>query len=189
MKNTVFLFFVLVLSSCNSLLLRMNGMRNPEKPVALEEVISFAQSIGIDTSRILFWTSSDAKAKFWRKFNYIPDLYVFDSNGNWLPYRDNAACNAAGFSLAKEFCNYTFSSPDSSEQVEYYLSNLRKSDSSVVTSILPPGKSYTILIAWGRFLGPVAKEHLPKWQEDLLQNTDCVFQHYFVCFDRIKRQQ
>lgn len=179
----------MILIGCGNLAYRMAGMRDPQEPVPQSKLMEFANKTGIDTNRVLFWTSSEAKTSFLQKHGYLPDLYVFDKWGNWLPYRENASCNAAGFNLAAEFCHFKFSSPDTTDPVGYYLSHLRRSDSTVVGLTGASDRDYTILISWARFAGKTVREHLPRWQEELDKNKECSFQVYYVCFDRVKRQQ
>lgn len=189
MKKLALFSLIVLTTACNPVLFLMDGIRNPRTRVSQEKIIRFATEAGIDTARIVFWTSAEAKTAFWQKHNYTPDLNVYNSNGFFLPYRDTSACNAAGFSLARELCQYPFGSPDTSDQLAYYLSSIRKSDGTPLASTLRPGQDYTVLISWARFVGNPIKTHLPDWQKDLERIQDCSVDYYYICFDRLKRKR
>lgn len=168
-------------------MLRLNGMRNPNKPVPQEKLIQFAAESGFDSSRILYWNSREAKTDFIRRHDYVPDIYVYNRDGHWVPYRNKEACNAEGFNLARELCAFEFEAPDTTDRLDYYLSGLRRADGRGLQVDLPARAKYTLLITWARYLGKVTRDHIIPWQQALQSQTGCEVDYYYVCFDRVAK--
>lgn len=159
------LFFTLLvtiisLSSCNYVVKKAYGIKKPriESEASMKKA---AMKFGMDTTNI--WTN--ASGDFFKNLNGkgLPDIDVFDANGNYIEYRDtDTSCNAGLFGFI----------PDLDPTKTYRKTGLKKlnEETEKYRDVkgnkvkVKDGADFYLLVYWASWTGKLNKDHVAEWE-------------------------
>lgn len=174
MKIWIFAIFMLLLnSSCQSILMKMYGVKDPE----IENENSIKKSAlkyQLDTTNIVSINSND----FLYELNgrSIPDAAIYDSKGNYIEYRaSDTSCNAGLFEFIPNLStNNSYNKPDSAK-LEVELKKILDLKGNLIKNqdaILKGNADFYVLIYWTVWTGKLNKDHVKIWEDAAKNNKN-----------------
>lgn len=168
-KLFVFLFALLLLSSCRFVMMKMYGIKNPgvENEKSIRKT---ALKYGLDTAALVTINAADFGPTI-KQISGIPDAALFDSAGRYIEYRQSdTACNAGLFGFIpglspKGNYNYTDKTTLSTE-----LKTLRTLKGQPLAEGIEGKADFYLLIYWTAYAGRLNKDHVKVWQDLAAQN-------------------
>ncbi len=181
MKRIFLLFASLAfLCNCTFILKKMYGIKDPR--VENEKSIKKkALKFGLDTSNIVTVNAKDF-SQTRREYRQVPDAAIFDSNGNYIEYRQtDTSCNAGLFGFIPALnitSNYNKPLKNS------LTSELEKYRDLKGQKLKPVSKAdFYILIYWVVYAGKLNKDHVKAWEDLAGENKNCTIKVIKVNLD------
>ena len=150
-------------------MLKLYGFKSLE--IENEETIKEkAAKFKLDTTNIVVVSSLN----FPRVFSSIgiPDGAIYDSNGNYIEYRENKeSCNADLFQFITELNLKTKYNYSQKPNLNQELSKFRNLNGNPLNEVEPA--DYYVLLYWTVWTGRLNKDHVKVWEDLAKQNTNC----------------
>lgn len=112
----------------------------------------------------------------------VPEVLIFDRDGNYIPYGDEWACNAGAFGFIENLNDTTF-----------YLSTDRAHLDGLPFSLhtlagdslgMPPtAADFHVFVFWAKFTGRLNKNHVKVWENQATQNIATNVRLYKINLD------
>jgi len=172
MRILLLLALIVILSSCNRILSRALGVRNPriETEASIQK---FCKKQGIDANRVLLVKTVKIVESFYANLNTD---YLFDKNGYALSYSesfDDKSCGGNILTTVQSIPSLSYITRDSSNIFENH-----KKTWMPLTDTLSPVKTnyadadYTVVIYWNMFSGsPNHRKRIESVKEYIKMNT------------------
>lgn len=180
MRKTLFVFItILLLAGCQPIIKMLYGIKKPdvENEISIKKL---AHRLELDTSDIVTVNSKDFFTVL--KEQGIPDGAIFDSNGEYIEYRQtDSSCNAGLFtfipelSLGKEY-NKTHKTDLNTEFKKFR--DLKGNEIAVSDHA-----DFYLLIYWTIWTGRLNKDHVKAWEDLAKKNTNCTIKIIKVNLD------
>lgn len=173
MKNYKLFFSTILLglflSSCSPIMKMLYGIKDPkvENEASLSKYMK-KKDIYSDNVYTLDFESYQKALKLIN--NKLPEVMIFDTQGNYIPYGDEWACNAGAFNFIEELndtTDYSISNKTSIEELSSKLRNLKGEKVKVVNE----NENFYVFIFWAKFTGKLNKDHVKVWEEQANQNN------------------
>lgn len=170
MKRTILILCsLLLLASCNPVLMKMYGIKNP----AIENEKSITEKTlkyGMDTTNIVTVDSKYFLQTLQGK--RIPDAEIYDRQGNFIEYKQtDTSCNAGLFQFIPDMnLENIYFKPNSSvlnEQLEKFK-NLQGNNLQAVEQA-----DFYLLIYYAVWTGKLNKDHVKIWEDLARDNKNC----------------
>lgn len=182
----VSLILLAFLPSCKTFILKsLYGIKKP-KVESERSILKYASKKGLLQDNIFTLTQDDWT---WAVQNIsfaksIPDIMVFDKNGNLLKYREESQCNAKAFSflssLTKE-SKFEYDSLVTMKDLTIKLKDLKGNNTSFTIN---DSTDYYVFIFWAVWIGRLNKDHVKEWETDAHNNNNCSIKVVKVNMDR-----
>lgn len=179
MKNLLFLFYISHLTSCQTILKTIYGIKDPEIENQ-KSIVKKAIQFNFDTTNILTVNGSDFLEVF--KGKSIPDGAVYDRNGKYIEYKStDSSCNAGLFQFIPSLNpSKKYNQPDSSNLESLFL-KLRDLYGNQVKA--PDSADYYLIIYWTVWTGKLNKDHVKIWEDLAIKNSNSKIRVYKVNLD------
>jgi len=178
---------LIFLSGCTSVLKILYGVKKP-KVESEKSILKYAAKKGLLLDNMYAFSEEDW---IWAIKNIsfakaIPDIMVFNKDGNLLKYREESQCNAKAFSfissLTKEIMfNYEY---DPSLKMNDLTSKLKDLKGNAVSFPVNDSTDFYVFIFWARWLGRLNKDHVKVWEKEALQNKNCSIKVFKINMDQ-----
>ncbi|MBK7817764.1 MAG: hypothetical protein IPJ60_09575 [Sphingobacteriaceae bacterium] len=180
MKKLISLTVILVcLTSCQAIMKKMYGIKDPD--IENERTIKKAATkYKLDPANIVTVTSDAFLKELSGKS--IPDVAVFDSNGNYIEYRvTDTSCNAGLFKFI----------PELNLKGNYNKTGLTNLQAELIKFRDLVGKSvgtsekadFYLHIYWTVWTGKLNKDHVKIWEDLAVNNKNCKIKTLTVNLD------
>lgn len=169
LKNYFLPVLIMTLSACQPIMFKIYGIKKPEIENA-ESIIKKAEKFNLDTSNIVTVNSKDF---LWvLKYQGIPDAGVYNSEGEYLEYRQtDTSCNAGLFQFIPDLRkDKNYHKPDSAN-LKTELNKFRTLTGQNITNV--ESADFYLLIYWTVWAGKLNKDHVKIWEDLAKQNTHC----------------
>jgi len=169
MKIWILAIFILLLnSSCQSILKKMYGVKDPE--IENEStIIKTAIKYQLDTANIVTLNSK----YFVKELNgrAIPNAAIYDNEGNYIEYRAaDTSCNAGLFDFIPNLSiGSNYNKPDSAKLDAELKKFLDLKGNSLNT---PEAADFYVLIYWAVWTGKLNKDHVKIWEDAAKNNKN-----------------
>ncbi|HRH65329.1 MAG TPA: hypothetical protein PLU53_03445 [Bacteroidia bacterium] len=181
--------------SCNTLFKIIAGVHNPNKPVHLEELYSYAIDRGMQTGNIVFPKDSASFQRTGERIKgSLPRMDVFNHSGYRIIVDDSVHCSNPNAEFTELICDGNNAGIDSSRYLPeelpdfvrvsfdskegpYNLSDLQKVD-------IDTTPDYTVLIYWLYAVRRSNKLYTSPWEKNLLSRKNCSVRVIKVCLDK-----
>lgn len=180
------LILLVFLPSCKTFILKsLYGIKKP-KFESERSIIKYASKKGLLQDNIFTlnqddWTWAVQNISFAKS---IPDIMVFDKNGNLLKYREESQCNAQAFSfllsLTKE-SKFEYDSLLTMKDLTIKLKDLKGNNASFTIN---DSTDYYVFIFWAVWIGRLNKDHVKEWETDAHNNKNCSIKVVKVNMDK-----
>ncbi len=196
MKNTmrqrlplIILFFILTLSGCKLVIMKMYGIKNPETENE-KSILKFAEKKQLRIDNIVTVNSSDFLTTL--KTRGIPEADIFDSSGAYVEYRQtDTSCNAGLFKFIPDLNRNAKYKKTGKTNLQTEINKLRDLNGNKLQSLTTA--NFYILIYWSVWTGKLNKDHVKIWEDYAYANknanikvlkVDLDFQEYWDKSDR-----
>lgn len=170
---------VAIFFSCTAVMKKIYGIKKPsiESPESLKKD---ALGFGFDTTYIL---TSNAE-KFLDNFHGkgIPDIDVFDSEGNYIEYRDSdTSCNAGLFKFIPELNTNKIYNKTGKKKLDEELSKFV--DLYGKPHQIEKDADFYLMVYWATWTGRLNKDHVAEWEQLVKENKNCKIKYIKVNLD------
>ncbi len=183
MKNLIFVIALLfVFQSCSRIMMGLWGIKNPniEDSVSL---VKYCEKKGINTNN-LYTLSAEDNFKILNLIGgSIPDIMIFNSHGQLIPYADKNYCNAAAFSFIDSLNSKKDFREDTSISYSDLADKMRNLNGHLNAPQKNPETNYYIFIFWTKWTGRLNKTHVIPWENQALTNPNAKVEVYKVNMD------
>ncbi|HEY0031471.1 MAG TPA: hypothetical protein VGC65_11975 [Bacteroidia bacterium] len=185
MRTAIVILALISLSSCNFLLMKLTGTKQP-KQENYNSIYKYAASLGLDPTAVLFAKDSIAFAKIGLAFGGFQNILIFDRNNKFIPYRtDTSHCNASVDDLLEQVCKISELKIETELKICLdSLTNLLVDPNQGDSVKITPPYDYIILMDFAKYFDGVNKTHIGRWNSILKKNHQtCIVKTYFVNLD------
>lgn len=121
----------------------------------------------------------------WRvkEFNSVPEMYVFDRQGRYVPYKDSLRpnCNGPAESFAAELDPAKAYLTDESMNLEKFLKYTNMSGCGLKPQLPEEDVDFTVMMSWAAYAGKkIYKEKTILWLDELKKNKKIKYRVYLV---------
>lgn len=170
----IFFLFLLIIQSCTLVVRTLYGVTDP-KIENKESLVKFLNKKELDTSNIYCVSFEEFKPTLELSKNKIPDVLIFNKNGEYIPYGEEWACNASAFNFIKELNNDTLFQTNDLITLDSLLTKFRDFDGNKLNSqdILEIKNADFICVAiWAKFTGKLNKTKVKEWEKQARENNN-----------------
>lgn len=170
MKKTLLLLAVVsLLLSCNPIMMKVYGIKDPE--MENEQTIKkSALKHDLDTNNIVTVYSREFPKTL--KGKSIPDAAIYDADGKYIEYRQtDTSCNAGLFQFIPDLKpDASYNKPDSANLSSEWL-KFRDVKGNKLHE--PEKADFYVLIYWAVWIGKLNKDHVKVWEDLAKNNKNC----------------
>jgi hypothetical protein len=183
MRSISLLLLIFSLQGCSSIAKKMYGIKNPEIETK-ESIISYANSIHLDTSAVVTVDTSLYGAIFKRIGSSVPEAEIFSANGDNLSYKmESQDCNAGLFAFIPGLKRDTVYSKKDDFKLEEQLKKIRDLNGNSFNLSNPDKADYYLFIYWVKWAGKLNKDHVNEWEDLAHANKNVKIKVYEVNLD------
>jgi hypothetical protein len=170
MRKALFVFItILLLAGCQPIIKMLYGIKKPdvENEVSIKKL---AYRLELDTSDIVSVNSKDFFTVL--KEQGIPDGAIFDSNGEYIEYRQtDSSCNAGLFTFIPELSLDKEYNKTNKTDLNTEFKKFRDLKGNEIA--IPEHADFYLLIYWTIWTGRLNKDHVKAWEDLAKKNTNC----------------
>ncbi len=171
----------MLLLSCSPIVRFMYGIKKPK--IENEKSISnYAMKIDMSKGNIYSLSFEDYKKTLDLINKKVPEVWIFNKEGNFVPYGEAWACNASAFDFIKNLSDsvhyYSQNNP-SFNSLPFRLKDLNGNNVEIDLS----DANYHVFIFWAKFAGKLNKDHVKVWENQALENRKTKIKVYKVNMD------
>lgn len=172
---TIITISLLTFTGCKMTVLKVfYGLKNP-KTENEKSILKCAKKKELSQDNIYCFNQEDW---IWAINNLsyaksIPDIMVFDKNGNLLKYREESQCNAQAFSFLLSLTKESQFEYDSLLVMKDLTTKLKDLKGNNVSITENETTDYYVFLFWAVWIGRLNKDHVKEWENDASNNTNC----------------
>ncbi len=170
MKIAFFVFLAIFsLAGCQPIMKMIYGIKKPdvENEISIKKI---AYKHELDTSGIVTVNSKDFFTVL--KEQGIPDGAIFDSNGEYIEYRQtDSSCNAGLFTFIPELSLDKEYNKTNKTDLNTEFKKFRDLKGNEIA--IPAHADFYLLIYWTIWTGRLNKDHVKAWEDLAKKNTNC----------------
>jgi hypothetical protein len=184
MKNKSLLQLMLIVTmlsvtSCTFLAKIVYGFKDPE----------FESSASIDRKQTDYFGPDHRSLVYsfeaWREkeFSSVPEIYVFDRQGKYVPYKDSLRpnCNGPADSFASELDPAKAYLTDDAMSLEKFLQYTNMPGCGLTPQLPDEDVDFTVMMSWAAYAGKkIYKEKTILWLDKLKKNNKIKYRVYLV---------
>lgn len=175
------LIMSMLLLSCSPIVRFMYGIKKPK--IENEKTISnYAMKIDMSKGNIYSLSFEDYKRTLDLINKKVPEVWIFNNEGNFVPYGEAWACNASAFDFIKNLSDsvhYHSQNNPSFNSLPFRLKDLNGNNVEIDLS----DANYHVFIFWAKFAGKLNKDHVKVWENQALENRKTKIKVYKVNMD------
>ncbi|MCC6726826.1 MAG: hypothetical protein IT258_20150 [Saprospiraceae bacterium] len=171
MKYTVLYFSLLCLVGCTPVLKMLYGIK-PPKIENKETLTEYMVKLKMEQQNVYALTFDEFKPSLKHIKNSVPDVLIFNSQGEYIPYGDEYACNAHAFDFIEKLNRnsvYTTSDKLDMATISKGLCNL---DGGMVEEPISKNIDFYVFIYWAKWAGKLNKDHVLVWEKQAIENRN-----------------
>lgn len=168
MKYT-FLFAILIFVGCSPVAKMLYGIKKP-KVENKKTLTEYMMKLKMQQQNVYALSFEEFKPSLKRIKNSIPEVLIFNSQGKYIPYGDEYACNAHAFDFIEKLNRnsvYTISDNLNMATISKGLCNL---DGVQVVEPISENTDFYVFIYWAKWAGKLNKDHVVVWEKQALEN-------------------
>ena len=168
-----------LLSSCSFLAKTLYGMKDPDFENQ-KTVLRKQHEIFGSGHRPLEFNFESWKVK---SLNSIPEMYVFDQQGRYIPYKDTLRpnCNGPAETFASELDPDRTYLYDASMNLSKFLGYVNQPGCGPSVQLPDEAVDFTIMLTWAAYAGKkIYKQKTILWLEELKKNSKIKYRVYLV---------
>jgi hypothetical protein len=166
-------------AGCQPIMKMLYGIKKPgvENETSIKKL---AYKLELDTSNIVTVNSLDFYSVL--KEQGIPDGAIFDSQGDYIEYRQtDSSCNAGLFAFIPELSLDKEYNRTNKTDLNTEFKKFRDLKGNVITSA--DHADFYLLIYWTAWAGRLNKDHVKVWEDLAKKNTNCTIKIIKVNLD------
>lgn len=171
----------MLLLSCSPIVRFMYGIKKPK--IENEKSISnYAMKIDMSKGNIYSLSFEDYKKTLDLINKKVPEVWIFNKEGNFVPYGEAWACNASAFDFIQNLSDsvhYHSQNNPSFNSLPFRLKDLKGNNVEIDLS----DANYHVFIFWAKFAGKLNKDHVKVWENQALENRKTKIKVYKVNMD------
>ncbi len=154
------------LSSCNLFYKIAFGIKNP-KMESYHSINQYSQSIGIDSSSVVFAKDTSCLSRLANYFAGYQDIIIFTKKHDFLAYKnDTVNCNASVDTVFKRICKIEENFIRTTRKVDYNEFVSLLDDHNRTLEELQDGNfDYIVFADYAKYFDHVNRNHLPGWDK------------------------
>ncbi len=173
---------LLVFQSCSRIMMGIYGIKNPDIEDSVS-LVKYCEKKGINTNN-LYTLGAEDNVKILNLIGgSIPDIMIFNSHGQLIPYADKNFCNAAAFSFIDSLNSKKDFREDTSISYSDLADKMRNLNGHLNAPQMNPETNYYIFIFWTKWTGRLNKTHVIPWENQALSNPNAKVEVYKVNMD------
>jgi hypothetical protein len=176
-----FLVVILTFISCSPIVRLLYGIKKP-KVENEESLKKYLEKVNI-SDKDVYTLDFEGYQKALELINKkIPEVLIFDKNGNYIPYGNEWACNASAFDFIENLndtTKYVNSDKTNIISLPFSLYSL-EGDSLGIPTL---NASFHIFIFWAKFAGKLNKDHVKIWEKQAINNSNANIKVYKINMD------
>lgn len=158
-----YLIILILCSGCSTVAKKMYGIKDPEIENRAS-IISYAQSINIDTSHIITVDTAAYIKTLVRIQTSIPEAELFNRGGINISYKKkDQDCNAGLFSFIPNLRKDSAYNQKDAYSLAQHLKGLRGLNGETLDGLTDPSADYYLFIYWVKWIGKLNKDHVREW--------------------------
>lgn len=160
---------LVVFSGCQPVVKLLYGIRNP-KVENQESLTKYMVKKDIRIENTYTTTFEQFPNALDRIKKTLPEVLIFNQQGDNIPYGEEWACNASAFSFIEQLRTDSAYSTNEEIVLSSALKGLAGLDGTPVELKDSENHDFTILIYWARYVGKLNKNHVNEWEKQAFQN-------------------
>lgn len=176
-----YLVVILTFISCSPIVRLLYGIKKP-KVENEESLKKYLEKVNI-SDKDVYTLDFEGYQKALELINKkIPEVLIFDKNGNYIPYGNEWACNASAFDFIvnlNDTTKYVISDKTNITSLPFSLYSL-EGDSLGIPTL---NESFHLFIFWAKFAGKLNKDHVKIWEKQAINNSKTNIKVYKINMD------
>lgn len=165
------IFGILSLSSCKFVIKTFYGIKKP-KIETEKSLKKYLKRKGINSNNIYAVSQNDFM-QITKQIGGIPEILIFDKNGNNIMYKEEGQCNANAFDFIDNISKDMKFKYNNSLKLDNYISKLKYFNGKPATIDKSKDIDFYLFIFWARYTGRLNKNHVKIWEKLANNNTKC----------------
>jgi len=166
----ILLFGVLFgLTSCQPIIKLFYGIKNPK--VENEQTLTkYMSKKDINKDNVYTVDFDNYQTSLESINSKIPEVFIFNKKGQFIPYGEEYACNASAFSFIENLnkdSSYNSTNNTTLDRTLIGLCDLKGQPRTINTS---DNTDFFVFIYWTRWAGKLNKDHVKVWEQQALSN-------------------
>lgn len=163
-----------ILFGCSAIVKTMYGIKDP-KIETKESLFKFLSKKKLDTTNVYCVSFEDFKPTLSLTNNKIPDVLIFNKQGEYIPYGDEWACNASAFNFIEELNLDTIYTKTDLVVLDTLLSRFKTFDGKQISEneiSKIKNADFVCIVLWAKFTGKLNKTKVKEWEEQAKRNKN-----------------
>jgi len=162
------------LTGCSLVVKTLYGVKKP-KVETETSLLAYLEKKELSTEHIFSVPMESFKAVLSLTNNKIPDVLIFNKNGEYMPYGDEWACNANAFTFIQNLnATTTYKTTDLTilDSLLQELRNLDGTSLSLETIDLIKDGDFVAVALWAKWTGKLNKTKVREWEQQARENNN-----------------
>lgn len=169
-KNISIVLLAISLTGCSSIMKAMYGIKKP-KVENEASIMKWLKKVEMSSDNVVTLSYSGFKSTLTAIKNKMPEVFVFNKNGEYIPYGDEWACNAHAFNFIESLNDTTHYATGNKMKLDDEITQMRNLKGEALNSqIKTPETDFYILIFCAKYAGKLNKNHAKVWEQQALNN-------------------
>jgi len=164
-----------LLSGCSMIIGKVfYGVQKP-KVETETSLLSYLQKKKLSTDHVFCVPIEAFKETFSLGKGQIPEVFIFNKKGEYIPYGDEWACNANAFDFIanlNDTTNYTTSDLIHRDSLFANFRNLDSTKLSSETLATIKERNFVVVTFWAKYIGKLNKTKIREWEKQAKENTN-----------------
>ncbi|WP_191858636.1 hypothetical protein [Hanstruepera ponticola] len=148
-----------------------------------DSIKKYLDKIELSTDNVYAYNYNSFLKKMLAKTNSIPDVYIFNNKGEYIPYGDEYACNASAFDFIEQLNKKETYKTSDTYKLEDMLDGMMHLDGTNATIDMSKNHDFYIFLSWAIYSGRLNKDHVKIWEDQAHNNKNADIKLIKLNFD------
>jgi hypothetical protein len=171
-KNISIVLLAISLTGCSSIMKAMYGIKKP-KVENEASIMKWLKKDGMTSENVVALSYSGFKSTLTAIKNKMPEVFIFNENGEYIPYGDEWACNAHAFNFIESLNDTTNYVTGDKMKLDDEITLMRNLKGETLNSPIKTAETdFYVLIFCAKYAGKLNKNHAEVWEQQALNNKN-----------------